>query len=285
MSRSLAISYTVPLEDGEAKIRLYLYNEQLLRNTWVANRHCNADYELHVLLGGKCTLDVEDTHYELSGGEAVFIAPGKYHKPHSCVGEIARISLEYSFSEGALLSALQGVVPQSRVFVPTADFIYCCKELIAENVGKKPLQESAQQALLMMLTISLLRSLDVVKYVEPDRRKREELERTQLIDCFFEKIFHKRNGEKCGCEDLARELHLSKRQLLRVLKEHYGMNFQEKRIHAKMDNAAFLLRTTDAKIQTIIETVGYSSAAPFYKAFFARFGMKPQAYRSTYKKK
>jgi len=45
------------------------------------------------------------------------------------------------------------------------------------------------------------------------------------------------------------------------------MTFQEKMTHAKMDRAAWLLRTSNKKIIEVAESVGYSSEAAFYQAF------------------
>lgn len=256
-------------------MRLSLENECLHKYTWSTRRHCNADYELHVVMKGTCILDVEDTYHELHDGQVVLIAPGKYHKPSVHAGEFKRLSLGFTLSDGLLLTALKNTVPQSMTFSPTADFLYYCNKLITESICKNPLQESAQHALLTLLAVSLFRNLQLVKHVEPDKQKQEYLERTQLIDNFFERSF----AEKSGCAVLAGQLHLSTRQLGRILKEHYGMGFQEKLIHTRMDHAALLLRTTDKRVQDIIEAVGYSSATAFYKAFTDQFGVTPQQYR------
>ena len=95
------------------------------------------------------------------------------------------------------------------------------------------------------------------------------------IDNFFERNFPEKNGRAV----LAEQLHLSKRQLDRILNAQYGMGFQEKLIQTRMDHAALLLRTTEQTVQDIIGAVGYNSVTAFYKAFRDAFSMTPQQYR------
>lgn len=271
--------FSINLAQGEILIYYSSENGHIQKYTWDSRRHCNAEYELHVITRGKCTVDVEDTHNKLQGGQAILIAPGKYHEAHIHSGEFERLSFDFSLSNGQLSDAMRKTVAESVVFNPTADFIGHCDKLVLESIYKNPLREAAIHSLLTLLTVSLFRNLQLVKYTEPDRRKREELERKHLIDNYFEQNI----SEMCGASALAEQLHLSSRQLNRVLKEYYGMGFQEKLIKKRMDHAALLLRTTDRRISDVISMVGYNSQTAFYKAFSNQFGTSPQQYRKKNK--
>lgn len=273
------LCYTVELDQTEVSIHLSSENDSVRKYSWNSRRHCNAEYELHIILRGECTLDVEDSHYQLRAGQAVVIAPGKYHKPHTELREFERFSLGFSISEGPLLEELKRAIPRCLCFAPAADSLQYCNEMISERTHKNPFREQALEALLTLLTISLLRNLQTATYREPSIPRQEEMERTALIDNYFERHFE----DKGGCSVLARQLHLSTRQLDRILKEHYGMGFQEKLLHTRMDHAAFLLRTTDKRVQDVMEAVGYNSANTFYKVFRERFGLTPQQYRGQCK--
>lgn len=272
--------YKLKFDQGTIIVHLSFENGHLHRYTWRSSRHCNAEYEIHTVLKGSCILEVEDTHHNLCGGQAVLIAPGKYHKPYVQSGDFMRLSLSFSVPDSSLSSALQNTVPQSKSFSLTEDALYYCNKLITECNCKRPLQESAQHALLTLLVISLLRNLSLVKYILPAKQKQDDQERIALIDNFFERSFTGKGGSGV----LANQLHLSTRQLGRILKEYYGMGFHEKLTHARMDHAALLLRTTEKHVQEIIETVGYSSATSFYKAFSKHFHTTPQQYRFTHRK-
>ena len=95
------------------------------------------------------------------------------------------------------------------------------------------------------------------------------------IDDFFENNF----AEPAGEELLAKELNLSRRQLDRVLRKYYGMGYRQKLIRARMDHAAWLLRTTDWHISRIAAFVGYTSDSAFFQVFRSHFGITPSRYR------
>lgn len=273
--RASQIQFAVPFEQGQMRLRPSHADGVVRKYTWNSERHCNAEYELHVILRGKCTLDVEDSQHQLHGGQAVLIAPGKYHKPSSVPGDFERFSLSFSLSEGMLLSAMKQAVPQSVCFHPSQDFMQYCKRFIGESERKTPFQKHAQEALLTLLAVTLIRELQLANYQADQWEAEETPGRIDLIDNYFERHFHEKNG----CTVLANQLHLSKRQLDRILNAHYGMGFQEKLIQSRMDHAALLLRTTDKTVQDIIGAVGYNSITAFYKAFRDAFHMAPQQYR------
>ena len=277
---SRTVAYKVKLDEGEMLVNLSFVNGKLLRCAWGSGHHCHASYELHVILKGKCVIDVENVRHELSAGSALLIAAGKYHKPESLSDEMERLSLSFTISEGVLSESLKEAVSESIAFSPSEDFFWYVKKLIEEGTSKNPLKDAATEALVVLLSLSLLRTLGIAKYVEKGTWMRDEVERTEVVDLFFARRF----AEKSGCATLAKEMHMSTKQLNRVLKKHYGMGFQEKLIATRMEHASLLLRTTSMRVQDVIEAIGYSSYEAFYKAFISKFGVNPQKYRRAYKK-
>lgn len=269
------IQVTVPFEQGQMRLRPSHADGSVRKYIWCSKRHCNAEYELHVILRGVCTLDVEDNQHQLHAGQAVLIAPGKYHKPNSVPGDFERFSLSFSLSKGPLLSAMKQAVQQSACFNPGPEFMQYCNRFVAESERNTPFQKYAQEALLTLLAVTLTRELQLANYQAAQWEEEETPGRIDLIDNYFERHFREKNG----CAALAEQLHLSKRQLDRILNAHYGMGFQEKLIQTRMDHAALLLRTTEKTVQDIIGAVGYNSVTAFYKAFRDAFHMTPQQYR------
>lgn len=267
------VRYPIKLEQGYLS---FSFADNNVRNyTWNSKRHCNAEYELHVILNGTCAVDVEDKQYEVKEKQAILIAPGIYHKPHMHMENFERFSLGFTVSEGSLLAALKKTVPQCLCFYPSKDLLEYCNLFIQESVYVYPSKDIALKALASLLMISLLRDLRLIKNDKSENKMVNEKERTAVIDNFFERNFSQKNG----CASLAEQLHLSTRQLNRYLKDNYGMGFQEKLIQTRMDQTALLLRSTDKRVQDIMELVGYHSITAFYKAFSNKFGMTPQQYR------
>ena len=248
------------------------------RYLWGSDRHCHGEYELHFLLSGHARMEVGKETFGLSSGMGMMIPPGQYHSP-AAEGPLERFSLRLSVPEGAFLAELRQTVPNCRVFALPEELCRVCRGYFYETEAANPYRREARQALLTQLVIGALRILGARQSAVPIKVRDSSMERRAFIDDFFEKNFASNGGK----EELARQLYLSQRQLARLLQKEYGMGFQEKRISARMDYAAMLLRTTGQPISRIAQQVGYASEPAFFKAFFRQHGVTPLAYRKENK--
>ena len=83
-------------------------------------------------------------------------------------------------------------------------------------------------------------------------------------------------------EEMAREVHLSPRHLLRLCRKESGRTARQQLAHTRLTKAASLLQDRSQKLQTIAEAVGYQDAFAFSKAFKRWSGVSPKAYRAGY---
>lgn len=248
---------------------------------WNTARHCNANYELHIILSGACELDVSSKTHLLEAGSAIVIAPGEYHIPHVVTDPFLRLSIPFPVTESHLTKSLRQAIPASIVFAISPQ-IRQLSQLILEELSKtQAFSSDLLPALLMQLLISVFRSLNVRDSSGNSVSNAPADWRTDVIDTFFE------NNMACyGTEEqLASLLHLSKRQLARVLLEHYGMNFRQKLLGTRMDHAGWLLRTTGKSIGEICSAVGYNSETTFFKNFKNHYDMTPLQYRKQHQSK
>ena len=245
------------------------------RYHWNASRHCNAEYELHILLKGKIRVEVEQTHLLLEACQGILILPGQYHAPLEVCEAPEHFVLSFTLQSGALAEALQREISGFRVFTLSTDMLQECLAIWQECNIPSAYRNEKIHALLTSLMISVLRKLNLSPAVTPTPST-SEIDRADIIDNFFDEQLK----DRLGAEHLAKQLYLSERQLNRVIYRLYGMTFQEKMTKAKMDRAAWLLRTTDKKIDEIAEDVGYASEAAFYVAFRKYFQITPQKYRT-----
>jgi len=268
-------TFKVSLE-GE-NVLLRIRDDQYARkHIWDTQRHCHAEYELHIILEGSCQVDVEDRCYSLPEKSAILIAPGQYHHPVELGSGFARFTLAISTSGGKLERILRTRLLSCAVFPVSAQLCRLCNEAFYESAAGNAYRREVQQALLTQLAVHVFRLLGVSQSPRKFPDDLSGVERVSYIDDYFEHHF----AEKAGEERLAQQLHMSKRQLARILQKHYGMGFQEKLLRARMDHAAWLLRTTDRRVAAIAEAVGYGSESAFYQVFRRHFGMTPQEYRA-----
>lgn len=248
---------------------------------WNTARHCNANYELHIILKGACELDVASRTHVLEAGNAIIIAPNEYHMPHVTTGEFLRLSIPFSLSEHHLSKALRQAIPTSIIFALTPELLQLSLSILAELSGTRSFSTDLLPALLTNLMVCVFRTLDVCDSTGNSAQKPNADWRTDVIDTFFE--------DNMACygteEQLAEALHISKRQLARVLLEHYDMNFRQKLLVTRMDHAGWLLRTTEKSIGDICSIVGYNSETTFFKNFKNHYDMTPLQYRKQHQAK
>ena len=258
-------------------LRLDMLKGNRNRYHWDSVRHCNAEYELHVILSGACNVDVENGHYTMRGRQAIVIPPGHYHNSESLPGEFNRLSISFQ-PGGDLARHLREQLEECRIFGMTEQMEWICQKILDEYDNRGSLWWEMQGALLTMLMVTVLRLLRLDKEEQQTEKDADWRIRTDLIDEYFNLRF----AEKLTLDQLAGLLNLSYRQVARILQEYYGMSFQEKLTSARMDHAAWLLRTTQLSADEIAGTVGYTSCAAFYQAFRRYCRMTPLQYRRQF---
>ena len=81
-------------------------------------------------------------------------------------------------------------------------------------------------------------------------------------------------------ESLALRLGLGTRQTERLLREHYGKTFLQKKTESKMSAALILLKDPSRSITEISSALGYSSVEHFSSAFRKYYGISPRAWKN-----
>lgn len=262
---------------GDASFAIRISDLQKDRFSWETQRHSNADYELHMILAGCCTLSVEEQQYALSAGEAILIAPGCYHQPLAISDAFQKMSVSFFPYSGRISESIRenGAV---QTFTLSENMRQLAYRLLEEVDHAFAFQRDMVAAMLSQIMVYMLRKLAVPEYATA--AEVSDAWRTNIIDDFFSEDLD------YGTEaQLAQRLHLSRRQLARVMQIHYGMNFRQKLLSARMDRAGWLLRTTELTVTQVYSSVGYNSEAAFYQNFKAYYGVTPRQYRKKQSQK
>ncbi len=243
-------------------------------------RHCNAEFELHIVLDGYCDMDVEDRTYHLERGTGLLIVPTSHHCPLAVSKSFVNFIFKFELKPySAEASVMKKCAPCTRLEISDTA-LSLCKDII-RCTSEKPLYW--HEALKARQTLLLCELARIFSPEAEERTVENDVAdvRLGLIDNFFSEHY----ADKCDISTLAGVLHISERQLNRVLIKRYGMNFRKKLLRTRIDRAAFLLRTTDMSISQISETVGYLSETSFFKAFKGQCGTTPKLYRKEFNKK
>ncbi len=85
--------------------------------------------------------------------------------------------------------------------------------------------------------------------------------------------------ENPSVADLARVLHLSPSRTIHAVREATGNGFQTLLTAYRLRYAALQLQSTDLPVAAVARAAGFGDSAGFHRAFRARFGRTPLAYR------
>ena len=246
------------------------------RNEWSGMSHNHAAGELHVVLDGAATVEVNGKAVEVEKKHALLIAPGLYHNPVAVEGDFDRFSVTFEMEDGMLPQVLREKVPDWTVFPVIEEVLEICRSLFAESCHTAWFSMDVIPGLLTRLLVCCFRLLQIRPTALPTPPPITKGWRNDRIDAWFETHLHL----PAKAEDLAEKLFVSRRQLNRILQECYGMNFRDKLLQARMDRAMWLLRHTDRSVGEIAEAVGYTASSSFYHVFRQQSGITPEQYRA-----
>ncbi len=267
--------FEVSINGGMVCIHSDIKEMSRLRHCCVSRRHSNPEYEVTMILKGTCQADVGDRHYTLCAGQAIIIPPGIYHILRAEPGEFDRYSFRFSPRRGQLLLQLKQQLPEPRQFVIAGHMEALCSMIFEIYAAKPQCWNDIFSSLVTALLLYVLSQLCLGNGQHSANTQKLVVDRMLTVDRYIEKNL----AQRPTIEELARVLELSPRQTVRVLQENYGMTFRQKLLHARMDRAAWLLRTTQKPLNVVIGEVGYSSVSAFYQVFRERYGMTPYQYR------
>lgn len=245
------------------------------RHTWNVGRHCNVDYEVHILLSGHYTLDLGAQSFPIQAPQAVIVAPGEFHYPHDMSKDFERFSFSFMPTSPKLTEQLFSQVPQHAFCTLSADVLELCQRVFVEIKGQAPFREDALCAMYAQILVQCFRGIHLELHAPSKDPVNTSVWRNAIIDYFFSPW-----PNAFGTEDeLVAQLNISRRQLNRILMQNYGLGFRQKMLQSRMEYAGCLLRATDHKVGEIGISVGYTAESSFYKAFQSYYHMTPQEYR------
>ena len=146
------------------------------------------------------------------------------------------------------------------------------ENLIWTLMHNQPNKRSINQVTMGLLFLQLLNHTD--KVVTGNGQTEEDVVLSILR--FVEE--HYRDGE---LTELAQSLHYDLYWLSRMIKKRTGKTYTELIQQKRMQQAAFLLRSTDMPVSEVGNAVGYDNLSYFHKIFRKQYAMSPKKYKSN----
>lgn len=253
-----------------------------------AEKHNHSAFEIHFITKGSGSVEIKDKHFDIYPNSYYIIAPGIYHEqipdPENPVGKYAfRMECKFSNVQEDFFPVEENTriidILKSIEFFSAEDnhnnlaLMYEIRtELLNQQIG----YYSRIQTLFSQIIINIIRDMASKQksdYQIPERIFYEK--RNLIIENFFDYNYN----IDASAKDLAKILHVSIRQLDRIMKECFNMSYKQKMIEKRIETAKSLLKNTDLPVKMISERVGYDTESNFCTMFKQKTGCTPSNYR------
>lgn len=252
--------------------------------------HWHDELEFFMVTEGRAVLRVGTEDYEVSAGEAVFVASGELHSGSVAGG--GGVSFSAAVFHADLLSGSAPDIIRQRYIRPllerkyevpvlldrqngdSAALLDILKQLFEVDRTRPHAYELAVRGMLQTCVSLLLR---LASRAEQPRRT-AAAQQTERIKEALEYI-ERRYAEPIRLRDLAATVSMSEAYFCRFFKRITAATPIEYINLYRVRQAAILLRSTERKIMDIALEVGFRNLSYFNTVFRQRFGCTPMEYR------
>lgn len=246
--------------------------------------HSHSYHELMLCREGQFTVASPEQAQRLTKGEVCLTPAGSYHHTRDASPDAQKLAIRFHCTEtpggeglyrafGKALRRQPGIL-----YLENHREISALAEQLRQEIRRGDLAwEVCAQAILTQLFVELLRFLLRELPVEQRRGPAENTADNRRLRVEF--YLHCHCAEPITETDLAQHMHISKRQLSRILQQLYGTSFRKLLIDIRLSRAVQLMGTTDLSADEIAAQVGYHSVSGFYEAFRKKYGISVGGYR------
>lgn len=247
-------------------------------------QHRHPVLELHYVTRGWHCVASANTVHRVEAGQLLIIPAGTYHDTCRVSPDCSRVSIALEMGQvpggraelarqlRAGLTLPAPLVVELAAHGELAGVLARMRTLTRENTA---LEREKLRALCALLVMELF---DILSRSRTPRRQATPASVAPefIIDEFFGSHFHMSNGAPV----LAQRLHVSLRQLNRIMKACCGMNYRQKLAETRLEIARDLLARGDKSISQIAQLLGYSSVAAFGAFIKQATGKTPSQLRT-----
>ena len=247
---------------------------------WHSLPHTHNHMELFYIVGGKGQFLIEDRLYPVDASKLVII---NRNVNHTEIG-VKEAPLQYIVMgiEGLELPAGDDSNGQYVIlghFDESREIYSCIKNILREMELKSPGYEDICQAYTEILTIRLMRSIELSVPGESQHsaNNRQCAAAQRYIDLHFK--------EALTLDDLAEQVHINKYYLSHAFKREYGVSPMNYVITRRIEESKYLLAETDLSTSHISQLLGFSSPSYFSQVFRKAENTSPMEYRQSIRDK
>lgn len=245
-----------------------------------AGVHKHSFYELHFCLQGSCVYQAGNKQYTIMPGEMILLRAEETHCLLQKTLDFNKIALGFDIRSQSDKLSLEMCrsLSQRSAFVTgeTGEIAALFYRILVEAAAQKMGYLTQLKNYLLEIIFKCARMTENRDNHQPSFSQRID-KRISEINEYIETHM----SERVTCQNVADNIHLSVRQLNRVIQNEFGMPVSDYIDKLKCEHAKNLLLHSDVPIGCVAADVGFSSEFSFSKFFKRVEGMAPSQFRRS----
>ncbi len=280
---------TIDTEDGSFQLMVdegFTYSDD-----FTPTLHTHKSYELFYVAKGAMDIVFSDRFLTLTNDMMLIIPPECLHHAWSEDSKLQRYIISFGIQNmpesNPFRALFHNMEPVSfREIADVKDAFLRFSRYYAEDATiRRPLMAACfyeilylikKEVVLSKLSSQEIESAPILRSANSDHEYRN-----YVIDDYINQNF---NGS-ISIKDLSEKVHMSERNIDRVMYANYGQTFHERVVFLRMQNAVKLLCETDMTLKEVAGAIGYQTAYGFHMRFEKYYGITPAAYRKLHREK
>ncbi len=248
--------------------------------------HEHPYYEVYYLISGRCRMFLKQNLFDLCPGDVLVIRPREIHKVlYDEEVQAERFAVYFTRQYVESFRSACGQAAFERIFYSSKRSLASDGAAVEELFGRMMREERGEddyQAVVMKsLLFQLLALLGRCPAQKQGKDRLEDGERAVLESVRYLTDHYR---EAVTLEEAAGVAHMSPTYFSRKFKCATGFGFKEYLNSVRLQEAARMLRTTDALVTEVALACGFSDGNYFGDVFKKARGLSPRQYRRMFRK-
>lgn len=272
--------------ENKYELEVHWMRAMKLEDEWKIKMHRHSSVEVHIVKEGSSFVSLKNKEFEVSEGEVYITAPGIYHaQKNGQKKSYTEYSLNFSIkeikSDDFEIKNMVEVLNKAKPY-PFCDenkliekFEEALKEAYLKPFGYRNKIKNIVEAMVIDCARCIIKNEKIDKFEDRNETKRNY----KFLE--FKKYVNDNINMPLKASEIANHIHISERQLLRIVKKSEGVSVKEYISNIKYKKAEEHLKNDKKSISQIAEELGFSNAYYFSRFFKERSGWPPSVYRKN----
>ncbi|MCM1991821.1 AraC family transcriptional regulator [Oceanirhabdus seepicola] len=278
----------IKINTGNMNIDILWFRVMKKIGEWKIKRHRHSSFEFHFIASGGCKVIHDNGEFHVNSGEFYITAPGVYHT------QISNHNEEYvEYSLNCDINIIEETISEEKQLFDILKNSQCIQHKGINHINelfKTALEEAYYKRLgfynkikniVQMLLIESARFIcktTELSYEIPMKYKKDDYRFIQIERYIVDNL-----DTAISTKDIAVYMHLSDKQICRIIQQSKGISTKEYICRLKFSKAKELLKNTEHPIGEISEMLGFSSQYYFNQFFKIRESYSPSKFRKNVK--